>query len=647
MAQEAHLGREPDRSALERWAPPLAGALVAVVALSLLVVALNGRDDDGLRAAALGPLAPALLAAVLALAAWRRADRRAAAAREGAAAELERRDAAHVAERERLREESRERGLALARQRELAARLEHSRRIEREWSRELRDQLARAGAKEGSPARGDDVRGLVLRAAISLCEAEKGLLLARDDGDGDGDLDLAVSQGFVHDPEGSAVAQRFAREVLARDQIVREDDLGDDMRRTPADDEIETLVAVPVYLRDRFHGVVVCANRRGGFEELDDDLLLALGDHAGSALQGERLRAALGEAHRAAVRALAELLAAGDPARHQEAGELAAPADGLARELGLDAREREVLLGAVLLRDLGLVALPEGLLAHPGPLSADQRAAVELHPRIAFNVLHQIPALNDVATVVLYHHERVDGRGYPAGLAGEAIPRLARALAVLDAYGALVHERPHRPARSPAEAIAELVSAAGSQLDPEITQLFVEHLRRGALAPAAPAPLDGDGARALVEELATPSTDALTLLGSHRSLQEAVQRAAAEAGSDEPFVVAIVQLEDLRRVNEQAGYAAGDRLIQLAARNLQRVAGRLGGSAHRESGRRLGLVAAAPEELVAQQIETEFSAGPAIRLGIAPGRGGARGEELVARARQALRPPVGAVRSQG
>ncbi len=547
----------------------------------------------------------------------------------------------------RTQEELHKAQLAFARQRELADRLDQMRRAEREWSRELRGQLQRMHEQQGLLADRHDVPSLVLRTAMELMGARKGLMLTHEDLDHDGALDLAAAEGFEHDAAHSGVAQRFARFVLAEDEIVREDEPVADGDRVPADDEIDCLVAIPLYLRDRFHGVVICANREGGFEELDDELLLALGDHAGGALQGGRLRTELAEAHRAALRALAELLAAGDPVRHGETAELIAVAEPLADELGLGTRERETLMSALLVRDVGLLALPGGTIDHPGPLNAQQRAAVELHPRVGFNVLHQVPALRDVAGAVLYHHERYDGRGYPSGLEGEAIPRLARVVAVLDTFGALVHDRPYRPGRSPLDAASELVAVAGGQLDPEVTQLLVEQLHRDPDTAGAESPEAAAGP-SLFGTLASPTTDALTLLGNHRAFAEHVARVAHDGEGNGnggapamDFAVAVVQLDDLARTNESMGYAAGDRMIQLAARHAQRVAGRLGVEAYRESGRRIALVGHRPAAELGEQLATEFAAGPAVRIGVTEGRPGERREAVVGRARAALSEPVG------
>ena len=247
-------------------------------------------------------------------------------------------------------------------QRDVLRRVERSRQAEREWNRELRTQLQQLYGSPHRRAGRRDVAQLILQAAIELVGADRGMLLSREDDDGDGALDVMVAEGFEHDPSTSVVAQRFARQVLALDEIVREDAPTDDVGElTPADMEIESLVAIPVYLRDRFSGVIVCANRPGGFEDVDDDVLIALGDQAGAVLQHGQLRIEIREAHHAAIRALIEALTARDPDRQRRSTALTLHAATLARDLGLDEEQQDVLMCATLLRDAGYLALPQGL----------------------------------------------------------------------------------------------------------------------------------------------------------------------------------------------------------------------------------------------------------------------------------------------
>jgi HD-GYP domain-containing protein (c-di-GMP phosphodiesterase class II) len=558
----------------------------------------------------------------------------------------------HRDERERVQQALRRAQETAGRQRVLLRRFEQSRRAEREWNRELREQLQQMYDARRRLAGHDDVRALVLRAAIQLVEAEKGILLSREDADGDGALDVAVAQGFEHDPQDSAVAQRFAHEVLALDEIVREDaPAGDVAARSPADEEIDALVAIPMYMRDRFHGVIICANRPGGFEEVDDDVLLALGDQAGAALHQGHLRNEVRDAHHAAVRSLVELMSARDPEQHREATRLAAHALTLARDLEFDDWRRDVLICATLLRNVGNLALPERVFAVPGPLRPDERAAIELHPRLGFNIVGQVRALRDVATTILYHHERFDGAGYPAGLAGEDIPKAARALAVLEAYGAMTSDRPHRMKRSPEAACVELVAGAGTQFDPEITQLLVEEIRGGSavvdpgVAEAVVEALPLEALRQVGEALgplAASSVDPLTLLANQRALAQDLRDGAA--ASAKSIAMLLVQLEDLPRINETAGYEAGDRLIQVAARNAQRMAARYGGTAYRFSGRRLAIAAPLADDEngdhLLDALRAEFAAGPLVRVTLSVVRQGERTSDALERARRSLVDPA-------
>jgi len=585
------------------------------------------------------PVAVALVVALgLALLARRRQRERAAAAETRAARERDEREHAQAQLRRTDAERRKEAGLLI--------RLRQSWRAEREWNRELRGQIASLHDRT-QPAEGNDLQTLILRAAIELVEAEKGLLISREDEDGDGALDLVLAHGFDHDPEHSAVVQRFARDVLARDEIVREDEPSAEGEQTDADREIHTLVAIPVYLRDNFHGVIVCANRSGGFEEVGDELLLALGDHASAALHQGRLRHELRDAHRSALRVLTEAVAAHDPVLHRETAELAVHAGLLAQELGFDERERDVLVCATMLRSVGYLALPDRPRLRSGPLTSDERALIELHPRLGFSIISQAPALHDVAGVVLYHHERYDGVGYPAGLAGADIPLPARALALLEAYGAMTHERPYRVPLDPEAACEEIVACAGAQFDPEVAEILVEQVRRRpqivrddvSEAVLEALPLEPTGAAAAnADGLVASAVDGLTLLGDRRALQQDVSASARHLS---PFALVLLELSDLERVNAEDGFAAGDRLVQLAARSARRAAGRLGGTAYRLSGRRLAVVVPVREGHVLAEVldavRAEFLAGPDVAAVTSAWEPGETGEATLARARAALK----------
>ncbi len=186
----------------------------------------------------------------------------------------------------------------------------------------------------------------------------------------------------------------------------------------------------------------------------------------------------------ALVQALAQRT--GGDSAHSTA--IAQTAATLARALGLAQREIERIRVAGLLHDLGDLAIPEDVLAHDGKLGRDDRRMIAEHPKVGQIILEQAGALRDAGAIVLHHHERFDGRGYPHGLAGEEIPIGARIVAVIDAYDAMTNGRPYRAAISHEEAVAELRSNAGTQFDPGVVDAFVTLVGAGLSRRAAPDP---------------------------------------------------------------------------------------------------------------------------------------------------------------
>jgi diguanylate cyclase (GGDEF)-like protein len=142
--------------------------------------------------------------------------------------------------------------------------------------------------------------------------------------------------------------------------------------------------------------------------------------------------------------------------------------------------------------------------------------------------------------------------------------------------------------------------------------------------------------------LPTATTDGLTLLGNQRALYHDIRDAATDAGRAHPFAVVLVQLEDLPHINEHVGYAAGDHLIQVAARNAQRTAARFGGTAYRASGRRLAIVApltrANAASDVLNNLMTEFAGGSSVRTATAVWTPGDHAADMLGRARASLTP---------
>jgi HD-GYP domain-containing protein (c-di-GMP phosphodiesterase class II) len=157
-------------------------------------------------------------------------------------------------------------------------------------------------------------------------------------------------------------------------------------------------------------------------------------------------------------------------------------AERVARELALSEAGIERLQLAALLRDVGKEKLPSEILAKPGPLTPEEWSAIRRHPELSAAVLGGA-AYEEVRVWIHHHHERWDGEGYPAGLAGGAIPMESRILAVIDAYEGMTSERPYAPVLSAAEALHELWRGVGERYDIAVVAAFQRAMDR-ASAPA-------------------------------------------------------------------------------------------------------------------------------------------------------------------
>lgn len=145
----------------------------------------------------------------------------------------------------------------------------------------------------------------------------------------------------------------------------------------------------------------------------------------------------------------------------------------IARQIGVRGHRLEAIRFAGMLHDVGKLGVPTMVLQKSGPLTEEEFAAIQLHPMRGLEIVREIGFLDEALAGIMHHHERIDGRGYPMGLAGEEIPQFARVIAVADAFDSMTSTRSYRDARTVEEAVAELRRWSGRQFDPDMVEALV------------------------------------------------------------------------------------------------------------------------------------------------------------------------------
>jgi len=239
-----------------------------------------------------------------------------------------------------------------------------------------------------------------------------------------------------------------------------------------------SFLCVPVVHRRRVLGVINVAEKQSGqpFGQSDLDLVVSLAEEVGPAIAGAvefyaeevRLRGVLEE--------LSDSYEAKDPYMRDHSKRVAHYAAALARAAGASAEEIEITHRAGRLHDIGKISLSEQIIAKRTPLTLAERERVREHPLVGARMVERIGCLRDVVPIIRHHHERFDGGGYPDGLSGAAIPRLARVMAIADAYEAMTAARPYRGALTREAAAAAVRANAGLQFDPELAKMFCDEV---------------------------------------------------------------------------------------------------------------------------------------------------------------------------
>lgn len=240
-------------------------------------------------------------------------------------------------------------------------------------------------------------------------------------------------------------------------------------------------ISVPIRLKGLVLGVLTVSNKNAiddFFEDNDVCLLMALAERIGVALEHATSYESARDQFVSAMVAMKAVLEARAHSPKNEA-QTRLVVD-LGRAMGLGEEEVRMLQYVSQIYDVGMVRVGEEILRKRGGLGVVEYESVKRHPEAGVDIVGPIEFLEQVKEIILHHHERYDGGGYPGGLRGEEIPLGARVLAVVDAYSSMVSERPYRRAMSMEEAVEELRRCSGSQFDPQVVDKFINILKAEA-----------------------------------------------------------------------------------------------------------------------------------------------------------------------
>ena len=237
----------------------------------------------------------------------------------------------------------------------------------------------------------------------------------------------------------------------------------------------ETMIE-PVMRDGSVVGLVIAGGKTGDESEAtsgDRQLLDAVAGFLGALHENTARLIEQKEMFIGSLKAVSAALDAKDRYTHGHSERVAWLGSQLAKSIGLSDEQVERIRISGLVHDVGKIGVPEAVLCKTGRLTDEEFEQIKKHPRIGYNILKDIPGMEDVLDGVLYHHERWDGRGYPTNIAGEEIPIYGRILAVADTFDAMSSTRSYRKAMPREKVLAEILNCAGTQFDPTLTDPFV------------------------------------------------------------------------------------------------------------------------------------------------------------------------------
>ncbi len=309
-------------------------------------------------------------------------------------------------------------------------------------------------------------------------------VLLVDEAEGEIVSQLAVDgKGHRHPPFRFKLGQGITGQVISTGQPTIVCNVREHPAFVEATYPITSMLSVPIAMGEKVLGAINVSNKAQGaeFTTYDLKLISAIAAEAAVAIENARLFSEVKDLFLSAIKSLVMAIDAKDPYTHLHSVRVSEFSTAVAEVLGLSSREVEDIKLAGLLHDIGKIGVPERVLLKTGQLTREEWDEMKKHPLHSVQILEQVKQFEHLAKWVRHEHERYDGKGYPDGLEGDAIPLASRIIAVADAFDAITSDRYYRKRRSEQEALDELHAHAGTQFDPKVISAFLTAHREGRL----------------------------------------------------------------------------------------------------------------------------------------------------------------------
>jgi GAF domain-containing protein len=243
---------------------------------------------------------------------------------------------------------------------------------------------------------------------------------------------------------------------------------------------VDLALVFPLCSKDKLTGLfsLYYPYKSGGLEREEMEVVGAIAAQASLAIENAALYEDIEKSYFSTVKALAKAIEVKDPYTHGHSERVTEYALMIAEAMELEDRDKQKLKYAATLHDIGKIGIAGKVLNKAGALTEEEYMHVKTHPLLGDSIIEPVEFLQGPRPIILHHHERFDGKGYPDGLKGTDIPLCARILAVADAFEAMRSDRPYRKALTLEEAREELIKNAGSPFDPEVVRIFLDILRK-------------------------------------------------------------------------------------------------------------------------------------------------------------------------